>query len=419
MQKFLIEGGKKLYGEIDVQGAKNSSLPILAGALLCDGTTTLLNCPKLSDVYASCRILNNVGLTCNFIDNNVLTISNSVNNPNCIVPNDLMREMRSSILYMGALLGKYGKCTISLPGGCQLGSRPIDIHLYGLKKLGADIKEEYGTIYCNAKDGLKGTKITLPFASVGATENLILASVLAKGETLIKNSAREPEICDLCNYLRKCGAVIQGDGESDIYIKGVKKLYGCEHSIIPDRVVAVTYMCCVAMTGGELVLNNVCTNHMDIVLNMFEELGCDLYTYEDRIYICSKGRVHSLKNVKTMPYPAFPTDMQSPLMAVMTIGDKTSTFEETIFDNRYRHADELIRMGADIEVMGRIAIVRGVSKLYGTSVSATDLRGGASLIVAGLKADGLTEISNIHYIDRGYQEVEKVLTSVGAYIKRV
>lgn len=204
MQKFLIEGGKKLYGEIDVQGAKNSSLPILAGALLCDGTTTLLNCPKLSDVYASCRILNNVGLTCNFIDNNVLTISNSVHNPNCIVPNDLMREMRSSILYMGALLGKYGKCTISLPGGCQLGSRPIDIHLYGLKKLGADIKEEYGTIYCNAKDGLKGTKITLPFASVGATENLILASVLAKGETLIKNSAREPEICDLCNYLRKC-----------------------------------------------------------------------------------------------------------------------------------------------------------------------------------------------------------------------
>lgn len=418
MQKLLIEGGKKLFGEIDVQGAKNSSLPILASTLLCEGTTTLLNCPKLSDVYASCRILNNVGLTCNFTDN-ILTVHDCISTPNCIVPNDLMREMRSSILYMGALLGRYGKCTISLPGGCQLGSRPIDIHLYGLKKLGADIKEEYGTIYCNAKDGLKGTKITLPFASVGATENLILASVLAKGETIIKNSAREPEICDLCDYLRKCGADIHGDGESDIYIKGVKKLHGCEHSIIPDRVVAVTYMCCVAITGGELVLNNVCTNHMDIVLNMFEEIGCDLYTYEDRVYIGSKGRVHSLKNVKTMPYPAFPTDMQSPLMAVMTVGDKTSTFEETIFDSRYRHADELIRMGADIEVMGRVAVVRGVSKLYGTSVSATDLRGGASLIIAGLKADGLTEVSNVHYIDRGYQEVEKILTSVGACIKRV
>lgn len=418
MQRLLIKGGNRLLGEIDVQGAKNSSLPILASTILCDGTTTLFNCPKLSDVYTSCRILNNIGSTCNFHDN-ILTIDNSIDTPNCTVPDSLMCEMRSSILYMGALLGKYGKCTISLPGGCHLGSRPIDIHLYGLRKLGADIKEEYGTIYCNAKDGLKGTKITLPFASVGATENLILASVLAKGDTIIKNSAREPEICDLCNYLRSCGANIHGDGESDIYITGVKNLHGCEHTIIPDRVVTVTYMCCLAVTGGELILNNVRTNHLDIVLNMFDELGCDLYIYDDRIYIKSNGVVHSIKSIKTMPYPAFPTDMQSPLMAVMTIGDKTSTFEETIFDSRFRHADELVRMGADIEVMGRIAVVRGVSKLYGTSVSATDLRGGASLIVAGLCADGLTEISNIHYIDRGYEEIEKVLTSVGANIKRV
>lgn len=418
MQKLLIEGGNKLFGEINVQGSKNSSLPILASTLLCDGTTTLLNCPKLSDVYSSCRILNSIGSICNFTDN-TLTVDSCIGFPNCIVPTNLMREMRSSILYMGALLGKYGRCTISLPGGCQLGSRPIDIHLYGLQKLGADIKEEYGTIFCNAKDGLKGTKITLPFASVGATENLILASVLAKGETIIKNSAREPEISDLCDYLRSCGADIHGDGQSDIYINGVDSLHGCTHSIIPDRVVAVTYMCCVAITGGELVLNNVCTNHLDILLSMFDELGCDIHTYEDKIYITSKGRVHSLKNIKTMPYPAFPTDMQSPLMSVMTVGDKTSTFEETIFDSRYRHADELIRMGADIEVMGKIAIVRGVPKLYGTSVSATDLRGGASLVIAGLKADGLTEVSNLHYIDRGYQEIEKVLSSVGAKIKRV
>jgi UDP-N-acetylglucosamine 1-carboxyvinyltransferase len=320
---------------------------------------------------------------------------------------------------MGALLGRYGKCTISLPGGCQLGSRPIDIHLFGLKKLGADIKEEYGTIYCNAKNGLHGAKITLPFASVGATENLILASVLAKGDTTIKNSAREPEICDLCDYLRKCGAKIHGDGESTIYISGVSSLHGCEHTIIPDRVVAFTYMCCVAVTGGELVLNSVCTSHLDMALGMFDELGCDVYPYDSMVYVKSRGVVHSIKSIKTMPYPAFPTDMQSPLMAVMSIGDKTSTFEETIFDSRYHQADELIRMGADIEVMGRIAVVRGVPKLYGTSVSATDLRGGASLIVAGLSADGLTEISNIHYIDRGYQEVEKVLSSIGANIKRV
>lgn len=418
MQKIIIEGGKKLSGELNVQGAKNSSLPILAGTILSDGKTTLLNCPRLSDVYTSCRILTNIGFDCKFSDN-VLTVKNVNRTPNCTIPNDLMREMRSSILYMGALLGSYGKCKMSLPGGCQLGSRPIDIHLYALKKMGVSIREEYGSIYCDTRDGLHGAKITLPFASVGATENIILAGVLAKGETIIKNCAREPEICDLSDYLRKCGAIIHGDGESTIYIQGVEKLHGCEHTIIPDRVVAITYMCCVAITGGELILNNVHINDIDIVLNMFEEMGCDLYTYPNRVYMKSSKRLHSIKNVKTMPYPAFPTDMQAPIMALMTVADKTSTFEETIFDNRYRHVDELIRMGADIDVMGRVAVVRGVKRLYGADVSATDLRGGASLIVAGLNADGLTELSNIHYIDRGYQDIETELSSLGASVRRV
>lgn len=418
MQKILIEGNKKLSGELNVQGAKNSSLPILAGTILSNDTTTLLNCPKLSDVYTSCRILTSIGFDCKFY-NNVLTIHDTNTSPNCTIPNDLMREMRSSILYMGALLGRFGKCEISLPGGCQLGSRPIDIHLYALKKMGVNIHEEHGNIYCDTKNGLHGAKITLPFASVGATENIILASVLANGETIIKNCAREPEICDLAEYLRKCGAVIHGDGESTIYIKGVKNLHGCEHTIIPDRVVAVTYMCCVAITGGELILNNVCTNDIDIILNMFEEIGCDLYVYPNRLYMKSNKILHSIKNIKTMPYPAFPTDMQAPIMALMTVADKTSTFEETIFDSRYRHVDELIRMGADIDVVGRVAIVRGVKKLYGANVSATDLRGGASLIVAGLNASGTTEISNIHFIDRGYQEIEVELSKLGADIKRV
>lgn len=418
MQKIIIEGGNKLSGEITVQGAKNSSLPILASTILSDGKTTLLNCPKLSDVYTSCRILTNIGFECKF-SKNILTVQDTNKTPNCTIPNDLMREMRSSILYMGALLGRYGNCKISLPGGCQLGSRPIDIHLYALKKMGVNIHEEYGNIYCDTKNGLHGAKITLPFASVGATENIILASVLAKGETIIKNCAREPEICDLAEYLRGCGAKIQGDGESTIYIQGVNSLHGCEHTIIPDRVVAVTYMCCVAITGGELILNNVCVNDIDIIINMFEEMGCDLYTYPNRVYMKSTKRLHSIKNIKTMPYPAFPTDMQAPIMALMTVADKTSTFEETIFDSRYRHVDELVRMGADIDVLGRVAIVRGVKKLYGAKVSATDLRGGASLIVAGLNADGLTEISNIHYIDRGYQEIENELYNLGANIKRI
>ena len=418
MQKIIIEGGKKLSGELNVQGAKNSSLPILASTVLTEGKTTLLNCPRLSDVYTSCRILTNIGFDCKF-SNNVLTIQDTNKTPNCTIPNDLMREMRSSILYMGALLGRYGNCKMSLPGGCQLGSRPIDIHLSALKKMGVNIHEEYGNIYCDTKNGLHGAKITLPFASVGATENIILASVLAKGETIIKNCAREPEICDLANYLRKCGAIIYGDGESTIRIVGVENLHGCEHTIIPDRVVAITYMCCVAITGGELILNDVCTNDIDIIINMFEEMGCDLYTYSNRVYMKSNKKLHSIKNIKTMPYPAFPTDMQAPMMALMTVADKTSTFEETIFDSRYRHVDELIRMGADIDVVGRVAVVRGVKKLYGTNVSATDLRGGASLIVAGLSADGLTEISNIHYIDRGYQDVETELTNLGANIKRV
>ncbi len=418
MQKIIIEGGNRLSGKLNVQGAKNSSLPILAGTILSDGKTTLLNCPKLSDVYTSCRILNGVGFECKFTDN-ILTVQPNGNTPDCTIPNDLMREMRSSILYMGALLGRYGHCTMSLPGGCQLGSRPIDLHLYAFRKMGVTIHEEHGNIYCEAKEGLHGAKVTLPFASVGATENIMLASVLAKGETIIKNCAREPEICDLAEYLRGCGAKIFGDGESTIRIEGVKTLHGCEHTIIPDRVVAVTYMCCVAITGGELLLNDIHTGDLDIVLNLFEEMGCDLYVYPERLYMKAPKRLHSVKNIKTMPYPAFPTDMQSPVMALMSVADETSTFEETIFDSRYAHVDELIRMGADIDVVGRVAVVRGVDRLYGAKVSATDLRGGASLVVAGLNADGVTEVSNVHYIDRGYQEIERELTSLGATISRV
>ena len=416
MQKLKIEGKHRLSGEIAVQGAKNSALPLLAASILIDSKTVLHNCPDLSDVDAACRILSGLGCKCRR-DGKTVTIDAS-DIEGYEVPDNLMHEMRSSIVFLGAILGRLGKCRLSFPGGCELGPRPIDLHISALSKMGVTIHEEHGYLECVANRGLKGAKLLLSFPSVGATENIMLAAVTASGTTEIENAAREPEIVDLANFLIKCGAKIYGAGESTIRIEGVKKLTPCEHTVIPDRIVSVTYLCCAAVTDSELTLTNASSKDISAVIPVFEQMGCKLYSFGDKIYINAKGDKRAIQTVRTMPFPGFPTDAQALIMSACTKCKGASVFIENIFESRYKHVGELRRMGAQIKTEGRMAIVEGVSSLSGARVSATDLRGGAALVIAGLWADGITEISNIKHIDRGYENIEKYLKSVGARIKR-
>ncbi len=418
MQKLVINGGKKLNGEIHIQGAKNSILPIMSAAVLVHGETVLHNCPELSDVYAAGRILNYIGIKVSVPSPGSLLINNS-GTIRCNISEDLMRQMRSSIIFLGAILGEHGECELFFPGGCQLGPRPLDIHLSSLKQMGVNISEEHGSIKCKAgSGGLKGCRIVLQFPSVGATENIILAAVKAKGETEIINAAREPEIHDLINYLKEAGAEIECSEDSTIRINGVSELHGCEHRIIPDRIAAATYMAAAAMTGGVLRLTG--TNNIDVssFSSLFEQMGCSLYICNDSVYIKASKRLKTIKSFKTMPYPGFPTDMQAIFMAAMSIADGTSVFEENIFESRYKHVDALNRMGADIKVYGKVAVVEGVPQLWGANVEATDLRGGAAMILASLAASGQSEVSNILHVDRGYEKIDEILSSVGADIHR-
>lgn len=416
MSCIYIEGGHKLNGEIDLQGAKNSCLPILAGTLVGKGVSVIHNCPKLADVKAAIKILTSLGCKTYWEGDNLVVDANDVN---CdTISENLMREMRSSIVFLGAIISRMGTAELSSPGGCELGPRPIDLHIYGLKRLGVDITEERGTIKCRVKNKLKGTKIVLPFPSVGATENIIIAAVMAQGETSIHNAAQEPEIIDLANYLNSRGANIKGAGESLIVINGVKKLGNTEHTVIPDRIVATTYLSAVAMTTGDVLLNKVNTQDLDSVIPVLEEMGSRIFVEKDKIRIISKDRVKPIKTIRTMPYPGFPTDAQAPIMAVASIANGTSIFVENIFENRYKHAIELNRMGADIKIEGKVAIVKGVNKLFGTTVKAQDLRGGASLVLAGLVADGVTKVEDIHHIERGYEDINKVFRKLGANISK-
>ncbi len=417
MQKLIIQGGQRLEGEIIIQGAKNSALPILAAALLCDGESILENCPELSDVYAACRILTSAGCQCQMKQHVVRVNAESLTNSE--IPEQLMQEMRSSIIFLGAMLGKTGVCTLGYPGGCELGPRPIDLHLQALEKMGVRIREENGILHCSAPKGLHGTKIHLQFPSVGATENILLAAVLAEGETIIVNAAREPEITDLIHYLISCGAKITGIGCSTIRIQGVKKLYGCTYRIMPDRIVTATWLAAAAMTGGTLRLLHTDAGSLEGILDVLEQMHCSYYCDDTSIFISARSPVHAVRSLKTMPYPGFPTDAQAIFMAALCRAEGTSVFEETIFENRYRHVDALIRMGADIQIAGRAAVVHGVKQLHGAPVSATDLRGGAALLVAALGAQGETVLTEISHIDRGYDNPEKVLSAVGADIRRV
>ena len=418
MQKFIIEGGRRLRGELELQGSKNSSLPIIAAALLCRGECVLRHCPELSDIYAASRILNCVGSRCTFSGNTAVVDSAVVSS--AVIPEELMREMRSSIIFMGAMLGRTGECTVSVPGGCELGPRPIDMHLAALRKMGADINETGGRIVCRTKGGrAKGAKLSLAFPSVGATENVILCAVTAEGETVINNAAREPEICDLCGFLRACGADISGDGESRIVINGKEQLHGCEYTIMPDRIAGATYLSMTAAAGGEIILTNACVPEMEPFLTVLEQTGCRIYTADNRIYLRSGARLRAVsERIRTMPHPGFPTDAQAVLMAALTTAEGTSVFEENIFDCRYRHTDALVKMGADIQILGKVAVVRGVRQLRGASVEATDLRGGAAMVCAALAAEGVSEISRISHIDRGYEKIEEAVAGLGGKIVR-
>ncbi|MDE6789028.1 MAG: UDP-N-acetylglucosamine 1-carboxyvinyltransferase [Ruminococcus sp.] len=418
MQKFVITGGNRLSGEINLQGSKNSALPIMAGTLLANGECILKSCPVLTDVYSASRILNCLGCKCHLSSGSAVIDSSGASD--FAIPDELMREMRSSIMFMGAILGRMGECIVSIPGGCELGSRPIDMHLAALRKMGVDISDSGGRIHCFIPTGrAHGAKISLSFPSVGTTENIILCAVTADGETIINNAAREPEICDLCRFLRCCGADIKGDGESRIIINGVEKLHGCEYTIMPDRIVGATYIAMAASSGGELILKNACISEIEPFISVMEQTGCGIYLADNKIYVRKGARLRALKDrIRTMPHPGFPTDAQAVLMAALITADGTSVFEENIFDCRYRHTDAFTKMGADIQVMGKVAVVRGVRKLHGADIEATDLRGGAAMAVAALSAEGVTHLSSIHHIDRGYEKFEEAVSSLGGKIRR-
>lgn len=416
MNKLVIDGGIPLRGEITVQGAKNAVLPILAASIIADGESVIHNCPRLRDVEKTGIILEDLGCTVRR-ENDTLYI-NPQDISDCKIDEKLMREMRSSIIFLGAILTVWNRAEVGMPGGCPIGLRPIDLHIKALRQMGVEITEEYGYLKCEC-ERLKGAEIHLDFPSVGATENIMLAAVKADGVTTITNAAREPEIADLANFLICMGAKIKGAGSSVIVIEGVDNLHAVEYSIMPDRIVAQTYLIAALITGGEIMLKNAIASHINSGLAVLNEMGAKTYIDKESIYLKSTDRIKNIHIIKTMPYPGFATDIQSPFMAVASVADGTSVFVENMFENRFRHVDELVRMGADIKVEGRSAVVRGVNKLHGANVEAYELRGGAALVMAGLNAEGRTEISGIDFIDRGYQNIEGNLSKCGAKIKRI
>lgn len=413
MNYLRVTGGKKLRGELTVQGAKNSVLPILAATLLNRGESVIHRCPHLQDVDASIRILRCLGCSAKW-EEETLTIR--TDGMTCgRIPEQLMREMRSSVIFLGALLARCGRAVLSYPGGCELGPRPIDLHLAALRSMGAEILEKGGFLYCSAKN-LSGCEITLSLPSVGATENIMLAACGAQGDTVISNAAREPEIVDLQAFLRSMGADVQGAGSSVIVIRGKKELHDCEHTVIADRIVAATYLSAVAATGGEVLLRQTDYRHLSPVSAALKEMGCTVRSHVDWIHLQSDGNLRAIRPIRTAPYPGFPTDAQAILMAALLKSKGTTVFVENIFENRYRHVDELIRLGANIRTEGRVAIVTGVPFLHGAAVRATDLRGGAALAVAALAAEGESRISQLHHIARGYQNLAEDLSCLGADI---
>ena len=403
MSEYIIKGGRKISGEVTISGSKNAALPIIAASILNKGKTTLYNVPNIHDTQMMFEILNKIGGKVSKKNNKVIIETSKINKYE--IPEDLMRQMRSSVIFAGSLVGRYKKATFSYPGGCDIGTRPIDLHLKAFEKLGINIQKNYGNISCIC-DKITGEKIDLDFPSVGATENAILASCLGEGKTIITNAAREPEIIDLQNFLNKMGAKIKGAGSNKIEINGVKQLKDVSYNIMPDRIETGTFLCIAAMTGGSLKIKNADATHITPVIDKLEESGCKIGTYKNIIQIEGPKKLKAV-DIKTMPYPGFPTDMQSIFATTMTVAKGTSVIVENIFENRYKYTQELVRMGAKIKVEGKTAVIKGVRKLYGANVKATDLRGGASAVMAGIVAKGMTKVENIEYILRGYEKFDK------------
>jgi len=399
-----------------VQGAKNGALPLLAASVLVRGRTVLYGCPQLTDICAAANILTYLGCRVSS-DGDVMSID-SESASGFAVSDALMQEMRSSIVFLGALLGRFGKAELTAPGGCEIGLRPIDLHLDAMRTLGAVIDETGGRLICSCPDGLKGARVMLSFPSVGATENVLLAACTAKGETIIVNAAREPEIAELADFLNSCGADIRGAGESVIRINGVKQLSACEHRIRQDRIAAVTYMAAAAVTGGSLRLNFDNTEMLMPVVEPFEKSGCRIIQDEKGVWLKAPERLKKLGMIRTMPYPGFPTDSQADIAVMASVARGTSTVVENIFENRFKYVGELRRMGAQIRTENRVAVIEGVRNLNGTNVVSHDLRGGSALVVAALCAVGTSVVDDIHHIDRGYEKIEKQLRELGAEIFR-
>lgn len=415
MDKIIIEGGHPLKGTIAVSGAKNAVLPVIVAALLSDGTCRIQDVPRLTDVETICDVLGVVGAKVKSADEKILDINcNKIDNFEA--PYEYVSKMRASNLIMGPLLARLGRAKISMPGGCAIGTRPIDLHLKGFEAMGARISVDHGYIIAEAPH-LRGARIYLDYPSVGATENIMMTGSLAQGTTIIENAAEEPEIVDLANFINSMGGRVKGAGTKIIKIEGVKSLGSTVHTVIPDRIEAGSYMAAAVITGGELVLENVISDHLKPVIAKLVEIGAVIDDDDSGLRIRADKPLKAV-DIKTLPYPGFPTDMQAQFMALLTKVQGTSILTETVFENRFMHAEELRRMGADIKIEGRSAVVEGVQRLTGAQVKASDLRAGAALVIAALGAEGETEIGNVFHIDRGYDRIVDKFSSVGAVIKR-
>ncbi|MCK5001712.1 MAG: UDP-N-acetylglucosamine 1-carboxyvinyltransferase [Gammaproteobacteria bacterium] len=417
MNKLLIQGGTTLNGQVRISGAKNAVLPILAGTLLCEGTAIIENVPHLHDVTTTVELLGAMGVHV-VIDEKLSIEVDSSTIESCVAPYELVKTMRSSILVLGPLLARFGHAEVSLPGGCAIGSRPVNLHIKGLQDMGAEIEVKNGFIHAKC-DRLKGARLVLDMVTVTGTENLMMAAALADGTTIIENAAREPEVVDLANFLIAMGAKIEGAGTDKITIEGVEKLQGTRYRVLPDRIETGTYLVAAAITGGKIMVKDTAPELIDSVIDKLREAGAEIEVGDDWISLDMHGKRPKAVNIRTAPYPAFPTDMQAQFVALNTIAEGTSTVVETVFENRFMHVQELQRMGADIEVEGNTAIVRGVEKLSGAPIMATDLRASASLIMAGLVAEGETDVQRIYHIDRGYEIIEEKLALLGADIQRI
>ncbi|SKA97001.1 UDP-N-acetylglucosamine 1-carboxyvinyltransferase [Caloramator quimbayensis] len=418
MEKLLIEGGKRLFGNVVISGAKNAAVAILPAAILSDeGICKIDNLPQIEDIYCLEKMLAEIGASIKKEGKDCIIIDPSGIKSH-IATGEEVRKMRASYYLIGALLSKYGKAEVVFPGGCPIGVRPIDQHIKGFEALGAKVLIEHGIIKVYAEEGLKGSSIYLDVVSVGATINIMLAACKAKGTTIIENAAKEPHVVDVANFLNAMGANIKGAGTDVIKVTGVEHLKGCEYSVVPDQIEAGTYMIAAAATKGDVTLINVIPKHLESITAKLIEMGVDIEEGEDTIRVSCKDKTHGV-NVKTLPYPGFPTDLQQPLSVLLSISEGRSIITENIWEARFKHVDELKRMGANIKVEGKIALIEGVEKLSGADVVATDLRAGAAMVIAGLVAEGYTTISSIRHIDRGYENIEDKLRGLGAEIKRI